>query len=50
VVGNDVEHLPQPNFTKASTESLMPFVASQFIIYLLMIDDIVAVHATGSRL
>ena len=50
VVGNDVQDLAEAEFSETRAETLMGFFASEFLIYGLMIDDVVAVHAARSGL
>jgi hypothetical protein len=50
MVRHDVEHLTHSKFSEPPAKLPVPLLASQFIIDLLRIDDIVAMHAPGSRL
>ncbi len=44
MVGDNVQHLPQPRLAQAFAEAFMPLRTAQFRIHTLMIDHIIAMH------
>ena len=47
VIGNDVENLAHAMFVKGVHEALVIFGAADFWIELMMVDDVIAMHAPG---
>jgi hypothetical protein len=50
VVRHDVEDLPQPDFAKLLGEALVRGCSTKLFVYAAMIDDIVAMRASGGSL
>src|SRR6476469_5204825 len=50
MVGNDVKNLAEMHFVEALAETRMGLSAAQFLIYMMMIDHVVAVQTSRRRL
>jgi hypothetical protein len=50
VIGDDVEHLPQSRTTEFQREALVSFRSSEFIVHMVMINDVISVSAARRRL
>ena len=50
VVRNDIQHLTKPEFLQRCNEALLRFLAPQFVVDALEIDDVISMRASGSGL
>lgn len=50
VIGNNIEHLAEVAFAETLAEAGMSFFTAQFLIYAMVIDDIIAMRAARSCL